>query len=78
MCEEMLQMDEKMLLQNRTFSTKRRVTWVRWGLFGLVLAAFILMAYLSITYRDRNSPPFPRWPEGGCEAGCIMSEEDIL
>ena len=78
MCEEMLQMDEKMLLQNRTFYTKRRVTWVRWVLFALVLAAFLLMAYLSATYADRVMPKFKGAPEDGCEVAYIISEEDIL
>ncbi len=46
MLDGMLQLDEKLLMENRTFRTRRRVTWVRWVLFGLVLAAFLLMAYL--------------------------------
>ena len=42
MLDGMLQLDEKLLLENRTFRTRRRVTWVRWVLLGLVLAAFIM------------------------------------
>lgn len=78
MLDGMLQLDEKLLLENRTFRTRRRVTWVRWVLLGLVLAAFLLMAYLSATYADRVTPKFEGYPEGGCEVGYIISEEVIL
>jgi len=49
MLDSMLQLDEKLLLENRTFRTRRRVTWVRWVLLGLAIAAFILLAYHSST-----------------------------
>jgi hypothetical protein len=78
MLDGMLQLDEKLLLENRTFRTRRRVTWVRWVLLGLVLAAFLLMAYLSITYRERNPIRFPGYPEGGCEGELYVWQETAL
>lgn len=62
----MLQLDDKLLLENRFCRTRRRVTWVRWLIFILSLAAFLLMAYLSATYTDRITPPVKSFPHG-CE-----------
>lgn len=51
MCEEVLQLDEKLLLQNRTFSTKRRVTWVRCSILAALLAICII-GHISAIFND--------------------------
>jgi hypothetical protein len=51
MCKEMLQMDDKLLLQNRTFSTKRRVTWVRSSILAVLLAICII-GHISAIFND--------------------------
>ena len=51
MCKEMLQMDDKLLLQNRTFSTKKRVTWVR-CLVLAVLLAICVIGHISAVFND--------------------------
>lgn len=64
MCEEMLQMDDKLLLQNRTFSTKRRVTWVRCSILALLLAICII-GHISAIFNDPEPREPIRW--GSCE-----------
>ena len=61
-----LQLDDKLLFENRFCRRRRKVTWVRWTAFIVTLTAFILMAYLSVSYQDRITPS-PKFPEDGCE-----------
>ena len=51
MCEDVLQLDEKLLLQIRTFSTKRRVTWVRCSILAVLLAICII-SHISGIFND--------------------------
>ncbi len=64
MCEEVLQLDDKLLLQNRTFSTKRRVTWVRCSILAVLLVICII-GHISAIFNDPE--PIGRPISGNCE-----------
>ncbi len=64
MCEDVLQLDEKLLLQNRTFYTKRRVTWIRCTILAVLLAICII-GHISAIFNDPE--PIHKPLSGDCE-----------
>ena len=72
MCKEMLQMDDKLLLQNRTFSTKRRVTWVRSSILAVLLAICII-GHISGIFNDPE--PIVSSFSGDCERDILEDSE---
>ena len=72
MCKEMLQMDDKLLLQNRTFSTKKRVTWVRSSILAVLLAICII-GHISGIFNDPE--PIVGSFSGDCERDILEDSE---
>ena len=64
MCEEVLQLDEKLLLQNRTFRTRRRVTWVRCSILAALMIICVI-GHISAVFNDPK--PIYKPFSGDCE-----------
>ena len=66
----MLQLDDKLLLENRFCRKRRKVTWVRWVLLVIILTIFILgiIARYTVPDSERRSY-FDYFPSKyyGCE-----------
>jgi hypothetical protein len=54
----MLQLDDKLLLENRFCRKRRKVTWVRWVLLIILLAIFAIGMISKYTVPEDKKPDF--------------------